>query len=210
MAVAAALSLVFSVPLHAAEVKVLDDLEKTIITDSVKDRCQRYQQSALALQQALDELNSGEEISSAYRISKALAQVAQGEQIMARASGDLAELIGYVKTNKERLIAGGLEMFLPLEKLNGEPYRRYEDEVKAYFAAFNTLLEFSKANLPALRAGKKAEMDAHEKLYNRYVTATDRQGEALADWHQFLFQFYQEYPLLRPFLEKKPEKEEMS
>jgi len=207
---AAALSFVLSVPLHAAEVKVLDDLDKTIHADAIKDRCSRYQQASLALQKSLDELNTDEEISSIFRINKVLAQVAQSEKMMARTSEELAELNGYLTVNKEKLVTNGLEMFLPLAKLNDVGYKGYEEALKAYLAAFNDMLEYSKSNMPALRVGRKAEMDAYDNLYSRYVAATDRQGEAYTRWSQFLLDFFQEYPLLRPYLEQKPKKEEMS
>lgn len=201
-ATAVQLCLVLSVPLHAAEVKVIDDLDKTVQTDAIRDRCMRYQQASLALQQSLDELNSGEEISSLFRINKVLAQVAHSEKMMTKTSEELTALSGYLTLNKEKLVAGGLEMFLPLVKLNDAGYKRYEEALKAYFAAFNALLEYSKSNMSALRVGRKAEMDAYDNLYSRYVAATDHQGEAYAQWSQFLFEFFREYPLLRPYLDK--------
>lgn len=210
LAMATAFSLVLSVPVHGAEVKVLDDLEKTILTDAIHERCARYQEASLALQKSLDDLNSGEEISSIFRINRALAQVAESEKQIARTSAELVELANYVAVNKEKLVAGGLEGFLPLTRLNGDHYRQYEEAVKAYLTAFKAMLDYSRANISALRVGRKAEMDAHESLYSQYVAGTDRQGEAYSQWSGFMFQFLQENPLLRPHLEKNQEKEEKS
>ncbi|WP_243372041.1 hypothetical protein [Geotalea sp. SG265] len=208
LAMGAALSLVLTVPLHAAEVKVLDDLDKTVQTDAIKARCSRYQQALQALQKSLDDLNSGEEVSSIFRINKVLAQVAESEKLLTAANGELAALTAYVAVNREKLTAAGLEAFLPLAQLDDVSYRQYQEAVRAYLIAFKSLLYYSKSHISALRVGRKAEMDTHEKLYSEYVAATDRQGESFSEWSGFLFQFIQDNPALRPHLENNPRKEE--
>lgn len=205
---AAVLSLTLVWPGYAAEVKILDDLEKTIFTDAIKERCARHYQSSSALQSALDGLNTGDEISSMPRINKALAQVTQSEALLLKTNEELLELTGYVAANQAKITGSGIEAFLPLVKLKGDSQVRYQKSVLAYLGALKAMLEFSKANMPALRVGRKAEMDAYDVLYRAYVAAADSQGEADAAWRQHQADLGHEHPALRPCLENKFEKEE--
>lgn len=202
LAAALLFSLLSALPAVAAQVKPLDDLQKTVFKDAITERSIRWLDSAARLQAALDALNSGDEISSVPQINKALGQLTQAGKLLERASTELRSLTGYVAANKDKLATADLEGFVPLAELDDASQRHYEEATKAFVAAFEGMAVYAKSNMAALRAGKKAELDQYDQNYRTYVTAADGLNEAYTSRSQFLERFAQDHPTLRSYVIK--------
>lgn len=196
------LALLPAVPLHAAEIRSLDNLERNLYANEIRERSLRRAESFDALQTALDLLNTDQEVSSIIQINTAFAQVERTQGLLRRASDDLKALADYLATKISELKDVELDKLLPLAELHGKNYKLYEESVRTYLDAYRALLDYSRSNAPALQIGRITEWNQYETLYNRYVTAVEKQGEAANEWMRFMNDFVRKHPELASYLEK--------
>jgi hypothetical protein len=196
------LTLLPAVPLHAAEIKSLDNLERNLYANEIRERSLRRAESFDALQIALDLLNTDQEVSSMIQINTAFAQVERSQELLRRASEDLKALAGYLTTKISELKDEELDKLLPLAELQGKTYKLYEESVRAYLDAYRALLDYSRSNAPALQVGRKTEWNQYETLYNSYVSAVEMQGKAANEWMKFMNDFVRKHPGLASYLQK--------
>src|SRR6266702_7324655 len=130
------LALLPAVPLHAAEIKSLDNLERNLYASEIRERSLRRIESFDALQTALDLLNTDQEVSSMIQINTAFAQVERSQELLRRASDDLKALAGYLTTKISELKDEELDKLLPLAELQGKTYKLYEEAVRTYLDAY--------------------------------------------------------------------------
>ena len=194
------LGMMMAPPLMGAEIKTLDNLAKNLYAGEVRERSSKFAVSFAALQAAVETLNGGEEISSVFKINSLSERVALCRQAQRRGDEALKSLTGYIAANSKKLGATGLEELLPLAELEGKAWQSYDRALTEYLSAFYALLEYSRDNMPALRAGREAERKEYERLFNGYVAAADRESRADAEWQEFRGEFGRRHPELNAYL----------
>ena len=174
--------------LWAAGVKPLEDLSGTLVERQIVELADSNATAAANLQQGMEKVFAGMELSSPEKMADAAQLVVQARQSLVEAGKAAAELSGYVAANRGRLV-GKQSRFLPLAKLNEQLEAPYLDSVDLFLTAAHELLAHAGPNFGKICVGSQPERQRYEELYQAYSRAVanlNDQGAArtkrLNDW----------------------------
>lgn len=174
--------------LWAAGLKPLGDISDTLLERQVNELAESNAAAAANLQQRMEKVFAGMDMTSPEKMAEAVQVVAQARQSLTEAEKTAAELSEYVAANRGRL-AGGLSRFLPLAKLKEQLEAPYYRSLNNFLVASHNLLTYAGPNFEKIGTGSPVERKRYEELYEAYARALETlndQGTArvrrLNDW----------------------------
>lgn len=185
------------VPVLAAEMKTLDNLQGYLHSREIADQCQQVAESGERLEGVLRSLGRIQELTNAKAMDSALREVLNAQRLKQQAETDLKTLAGYVARNRKGLEDEGLEDLIPLAELDDRTFSRHGKALESYLSSFRALLEFLRQGSDGSAAAEKARQERQEELFNTYVGALTLYNERSEERARYLDRFLQDHPRLR-------------
>ncbi|MBI1922181.1 MAG: hypothetical protein HYS23_13995 [Geobacter sp.] len=184
-------------PVYAAEMKPLDNLQGYLISREITDLCSKSAEASERLEGVLRSLGRIQELTSSRAVESALREVLNAQALKQQTEADLKALAGYVDRNRKALEKEGLEDLIPLAELDDRTFSRHAKALDSYLASFRTLLEFLRHGSDDTPATEKDRQERQEELFNAYVEALTLYNDRSEERAQYLGKFLREHPQLR-------------
>lgn len=187
----------FVIPVFAAEMKPLDNLQGYLISREITDLCNKSAESTERLDGVLRSLGRIQELTSSRTIDSALREVLNAQALKQQAETDLKALTSYVARNRKTLENEGLEDLIPLAELDDRTFSRHGKALDSYLASFRTLLEFLRQGSGDSPSTEKDRQERQEELFNAYVEALTLYNERSEERARYMYKYLSEHPQLR-------------